>query len=56
MIFTPFFRGRQGRRFQQGMGLGLSIARDLVVAHAGHLEMESTPGEGSRFTIVLPNS
>jgi signal transduction histidine kinase len=36
------------------MGLGLTIARDLVVAHQGHLEVESTPGEGSQFTIRLP--
>ena len=55
MVFTPFFRGKQGKRFQQGMGLGLSIARDLVLAHSGRLEMVSTPGAGSRFTIFLPN-
>jgi two-component system sensor histidine kinase BaeS len=53
-IFTPFYRGHSGRRFAQGMGLGLSIARDLVMAHGGRLEMSSTPGQGSRFTIWLP--
>jgi signal transduction histidine kinase len=53
-IFTPFYRGKQGRRFPQGMGLGLSIARDLVEAHQGRLEFESTPGLGSSFTIWLP--
>ncbi len=53
-IFTPFFRGRTETRFPQGMGLGLSIARDLVTAHLGRLEFESTPGEGSCFTIWLP--
>ncbi|MCD6289248.1 MAG: HAMP domain-containing histidine kinase [Anaerolineae bacterium] len=53
-IFTPFYRGRQARRFPQGMGLGLTIAHDLVVAHGGRLEVESTPGQGSRFTIWLP--
>jgi two-component system sensor histidine kinase PilS (NtrC family) len=36
------------------MGLGLSIARDLVVAHGGRLEVESAPDQGSRFTIWLP--
>jgi two-component system sensor histidine kinase BaeS len=53
-IFTPFYRGSQGRRFVEGMGLGLSIARDLVQAHGGRLELVSTAGEGSRFTIHLP--
>jgi signal transduction histidine kinase len=54
LIFIPFFRGRTETRFPQGMGLGLSIARDLVMAHQGHLEVESVPGEGSNFTIRLP--
>jgi two-component system, OmpR family, sensor histidine kinase BaeS len=53
-VFDPFYRGRQSSRFRQGLGLGLTIADDLVKAHGGRLEMESTPGEGSRFTIVLP--
>ena len=53
-IFEPFYRGDQGRRFKQGMGLGLSIANDLVKAHGGRIDLESTPGEGSRFTIHLP--
>ncbi len=53
-IFTPFYRGRAGRRFPQGMGLGLSIAHDLVVAHGGRLELKSTPGQGSDFTLWIP--
>jgi two-component system sensor histidine kinase BaeS len=53
-IFAPFYRRQPGRRFQQGMGLGLGIARDLVAAHGGRLEVESTPGLGSQFTIYLP--
>jgi signal transduction histidine kinase len=53
-IFLPFYRGDQGRRIKQGMGLGLSIARDLTIAHGGRLEVESKPGEGSAFTIWLP--
>ena len=53
-IFTPFYRGRSENRFPQGMGLGLSIARDLVVAHHGRLEFSSEPGAGSSFTIWLP--
>jgi two-component system sensor histidine kinase BaeS len=53
-IFDPFFRGEQRQRIKQGMGLGLSIARDLAVAHGGRIELESTPGLGSHFTLWLP--
>jgi two-component system sensor histidine kinase BaeS len=53
-VFEPFYRGNQGRRFKQGMGLGLSIARDLVEAHGGSISLQSEPGEGSIFTIHLP--
>ena len=53
-VFLPFYRGDQGRRIKQGMGLGLSIAHDLTVAHGGRLEVESKPGSGSTFTIWLP--
>jgi two-component system, OmpR family, sensor histidine kinase BaeS len=53
-IFEPYYRSRAVRRFPQGMGLGLTIARDLVVAHGGRLEVESTVGRGSHFTIWLP--
>lgn len=51
-LFEPFYRG--SKRFAQGMGLGLAIARDLVTAHDGQIEVESQPGSGSRFTICLP--
>jgi len=53
-IFDPFYRNPHGRRFPQGMGLGLTIARDLVAAHGGRLEVASGPGQGSCFTIHLP--
>jgi two-component system sensor histidine kinase BaeS len=53
-IFDPFYRSSRDKRFPQGMGLGLSIARDLVLAHGGRLDLESEPGQGSRFTIWLP--
>ena len=36
-IFLPFFRGHQGKRFVEGMGLGLSIAREFVRAHGGDI-------------------
>ncbi len=53
-IFQPFFRGEQGRRIKQGMGLGLSIAKDLAEAHGGRLDVESKVAEGSVFTLILP--
>ena len=53
-IFEPFYRSQRDKRFPQGMGLGLSIARDLVLAHGGHLDLQSAPGQGSRFTLWLP--
>jgi signal transduction histidine kinase len=48
-IFRPFWSGDGG-----GTGLGLTIARELAVALGGRLELESEPGCGSRFALVLP--
>lgn len=56
LIFNPFYRGDQGRTIKQGMGLGLSIAHDLAVAHGGSITVESAPGSGSRFTLWLPKN
>jgi signal transduction histidine kinase len=56
-IFERFYRGRAARSTSvQGTGLGLSIAETVVKAHEGRIEVETAPGEGSRFTIVLPVS
>jgi two-component system sensor histidine kinase BaeS len=51
-IFQPFYRGDTGRRIKQGMGLGLTIARELAAAHGGEIRVES--GAGSVFTLELP--
>lgn len=53
-MFSRFYVGRSTLRFPQGMGLGLSIARDLVEAHDGAIEARALPGQGSQFTIRLP--
>ena len=53
-IFQPFYRGAHGRRIVQGMGLGLSIARDVVTAHGGKIELQSSPGAGTRFILQIP--
>ncbi len=41
-------------RWRNGIGLGLTLARAVIEAHAGRIEAESHPGQGSRFTVKLP--
>jgi two-component system sensor histidine kinase BaeS len=53
-IFEAFYRSQKMRRFPQGLGLGLTIARDIVEAHGGKLELTSDPEQGSQFTVRLP--
>ena len=56
-IFDRFYRVRDGGTApvpKQGLGLGLSFVAWIVKAHNGKIEVESSPGKGTRFTIVLP--
>ncbi|HLM68074.1 MAG TPA: ATP-binding protein, partial [Longimicrobium sp.] len=54
-IFDPFWQVEQStRREVGGTGLGLSVARDLAELLGGWLTVESTPGEGTTFTLGLP--
>ena len=56
-IFEPFVQDKtsyRGIRTENGTGLGLSIAKRLVDCMKGSLTVESTPGKGSVFTILLP--
>ena len=54
-IFEPYAREmRFGDRAASGTGLGMSITRSLAALMGGEIQVESEPGKGSRFTVVLP--
>jgi signal transduction histidine kinase len=54
-IFEQFYRrGSELRRETEGIGIGLTIVKQVAEAHGGRVLVRSKPGEGSRFTIELP--
>lgn len=54
-IFKRFWRADKSRsRATGGTGIGLAIVRELVNAHDGRIEVESHPGQGSRFSVSFP--
>jgi signal transduction histidine kinase len=53
-IFQRFYQAEDSRRSQGGMGLGLSMVRQIVQLHGGTITVDSTEGRGTTFTVTLP--
>ncbi len=54
-VFQRFYRGAEAlSHSERGAGLGLCIARSIAEAHGGRIQVESAPGQGSTFTVLLP--
>lgn len=53
-IFEPFFTTKQADSGPGGTGLGLSVSYGIIKNHGGDIEVESIPGRGSTFTVLLP--
>ena len=54
-IFDEFYQTEHGRRSRKGgTGLGLSLTRNFVELHHGTIDVKSSPGRGSCFTLYLP--
>ncbi len=55
-IFSPFFQTEASiRRTHSGLGLGLSMAKNIIELHGGTIAVESRLGEGTRVTVALPS-
>jgi PAS domain S-box-containing protein len=55
-LFQRFYRGRRAEEEGIGIGLGLALAREIVTAHGGQMEVESKVGEGTTFWFSLPKA
>ena len=54
LIFEPFKKLSNQQKRENSVGLGLSIAKNIIEAHGGELTVESEPGKGSTFSFSLP--
>lgn len=55
-IFERFYRIDSSRNMASGSGLGLAIAQDIIKGLGGRIDVESSLGEGTKFTVVLPQA
>ena len=56
-IFNRFYRVKSTTDFEtRGSGLGLTLVKHVVDAHAWQIDVESTPGQGSVFSILIPHN
>jgi signal transduction histidine kinase len=53
-IFSIYYRSERGKKLARGFGLGLALAKTIIEAHGGSLEVEGEPGKGSMFAFLLP--
>ena len=54
-VFERFYKADRSRH-DEGSGLGLAIAKHIVLAHGGHVDVKSSEGEGTEFTVRLPRA
>ncbi len=54
LIFEKFYRGKRGAASGKGSGMGLAIARAILIAHGGGIEASSVPGKGASFRFWVP--
>ena len=53
-IFDHFYRADQSDTSIGGLGLGMSIVKQIIESHNGSIKVESTPGKGTRIAFTLP--
>lgn len=54
-VFEPFFRTSKAQQITDGLGLGLSMSSRIIRLHKGEINIDSTPGSGSIFNVILPS-
>jgi two-component system sensor histidine kinase KdpD len=54
LIFEKFYRGKKGTALGKGTGMGLAIARAIVMAHGGQIDVTSQAGQGATFHFWVP--
>ncbi|MBW6478610.1 MAG: HAMP domain-containing histidine kinase [Bacteroidales bacterium] len=53
-IFEKFYRVNYTEQKTQGSGIGLSLVKEIALLHKGSIEIESEPGKGSKFSLIIP--